>query len=539
MRRRTTASFSLWTLVYLLLPQGGRKASTSTASAVATPQSAGLVRSYAAPQGRYLAAKPHPALYAVYVLFTSYKYAVFVLIAFSLYYLAGRLSRGRQLQNLVLLSLSYVFYALWDWRWCLLLAGVTASGFVGALLLGRIRARRGLIVIAVLVLDLGALGAFKYFGFFADSFSALLESVGLHADWVTLNLVLPVGISYYVFQNLSYVIDVYRRELQPTRGVVEYATALSFFPQLLAGPITRPRDLLPQLSKRRAFDDARARDGLRQVLWGLTKKMLIADNIGVQVDYVWGNISRLDGVSLVTAAVLYSIQIYCDFSGYADIAIGTAKLFNLRLSKNFEYPYFSVSVRMFWRRWHITLASWMRDYVYIPLGGSRVGAWRHASNVLVTFLLVGLWHGADWTFVVWGALHGSYLVAESRLRSRGSPTGDERWRPAAGVLAGLVTFALVTFAWVFFRAPSLSAATAYIVQAATTPFGAGDFARFVPTLLLSAALLGYEWLTRGWEHGLAIAAVPLPARWAAYLGLCMALLLFGFLGTNQGIYVQF
>jgi D-alanyl-lipoteichoic acid acyltransferase DltB (MBOAT superfamily) len=194
---------------------------------------------------------------------------------------------------------------------------------------------------------------------------------------------------------------------------------------------------------------------------------------------------------------------------------------------------------MFWRRWHITLAGWMRDYVYIPLGGSRVAPWRNAFNLMVTFLLVGLWHGANWTFVVWGGLHGSYLVAESRLRWRGSPTGSKRRRLAVGLLAGVVVFALVTFAWVFFRAPSLGAATDYLSQAVTKPFGAGDFARFIPMLLVSAALLGYEWLTRRWEHGLAVSAAPLPARWAAYLGLCMALLLFGFLGTTQGIYVQF
>ena len=478
-------------------------------------------------------------MYAAVVLFTSYKYALFVVVAFCVYYLAVRLSHGRRLQNLALLSLSYLFYALWDWRWCALLAGITASGYAGALLLERMSARRGLILGAVLLVDLGALGAFKYFGFFAESFSELLQGFGLQADWVTLNLVLPVGLSYYVFQNLSYVIDVYRRDLLPSRGALEYATALSFFPQLLAGPITRPRDLLPQLFARRTFDDARARDGLRQVLWGLTKKMLIADNIGVQVDYAWANVARLDGVSLAAAAVLYAIQIYCDFSGYADIAIGTAKLFNLRLSKNFDYPYFSVSVRMFWRRWHITLASWMRDYVYIPLGGNRVGAWRQALNILATFLLVGLWHGASWTFVVWGGLHGSYLIVESRLRARGAPR-----RGAAPAAAGAgarrrVVFALVTFAWVFFRAPSLEAAVDYLAQAVTTPFGAGDLARFVPTLLLSAALLAYEWFTRGWEHGLSIASAPLPARWATYLGLGMALLLFGFLGTTQGIYVQF
>jgi len=473
------------------------------------------------------------------MLFTSYKYAVFVALAFCAYYLAARLSRGRRLQNLALLFLSFGFYALWDLRWCLLLGGVIVSGFLGGALLERALARRRLILLGVLLVDLGCLGAFKYFGFFAESFSALLRSAGLHADWVTLNLVLPVGISYYVFQNLSYVIDVYRRDMPATRGVVEYATALSFFPQLLAGPITRPRDLLPQLFQHRAFDDARARDGLRQVLWGLTKKMLIADNIGAQVDYAWGNISRLDGVSLVTAAILYSIQIYCDFSGYADIAIGTAKLFNLRLSKNFDYPYFSVSVRMFWRRWHITLASWMRDYVYIPLGGSRVGAWRQAFNLLATFILVGLWHGADWTFLVWGSLHGSYLVVESRLRSRGPPTGSERWRPTAGVVAGVVVFVLVTFAWVFFRAPSLASAFEYLAQVVRVPFGAIDYARYAPTLGLSAALLIYEWFTRRWEHGLSLERFPMPVRWGAYLAICMALLLFANLGGRQGIYVQF
>lgn len=473
------------------------------------------------------------------MLFTSYQYGVFAVLAFATYYVVTRASRGRLAQNLVLLLLSYVFYAIWDWRWCLLLAGVTATGFFGALLLTRLEARRGLVLLAVLLVNLAALGTFKYFGFFADSFAALLRGFGLHADSVTLSLVLPIGISYFTFQNLSYVIDVYRRELPATRGVVEYATALSFFPQLLAGPITRPRDLVPQLSRCRTYDDARARDGLRQVLWGLTKKMLIADNIGVQVDYVWHNISRMDGVSLVTAAVLYSIQIYCDFSGYADIAIGTAKLFNLRLSKNFDYPYFSVSMRMFWRRWHITLASWMRDYVYIPLGGSRVGPWRHAFNLLVTFLLVGLWHGADWTFVVWGGLHGSYLVAENRLRSHGSPAGSLRWGAARALLAGTVIFALVTFAWIFFRAPSLGAAAEFVGRAAAHPTGAGEFWRFVPTLLLSVALLGYEWLTRGWEHGLSISSIPLAARWATYLGLSMALLIFGYLGASQGIYVQF
>jgi alginate O-acetyltransferase complex protein AlgI len=473
------------------------------------------------------------------MLFTSYQYAVFVVLAYCVYYGAVRLSSGRQLQNLVLLALSYVFYAMWDARWCLLLATITATGLLGGLLLERMESRRRLVLVAVLVVDLGVLGLFKYYQFFADSFSGLLGGAGLSADWVTLHLVLPIGISYYVFQNLSYVIDVYRRDIEATTAMVEYATALSFFPQLLSGPITRPRDLLAQLMQRRDFDDERARDGLRQVLWGLTKKMLIADNIGVQVDYVWANLGSVGGVTLVISAVLYSLQIYCDFSGYADMAIGTAKLFNLRLSKNFDYPYFSTSVREFWRRWHITLASWMRDYVYIPLGGSRVSAPRRDFNLLVTFLLVGLWHGANGTFVVWGLLHGTYLVAGAHWRARaGQPAGEPpRWLASAP--SAVAVFALVTFAWVFFRAPSLSAATTYIGQAFADPVGAADLGRFVPTLLLSAALLVYEWFTRRWEHGLSVGALPLPARWAAYVGLGMALLILGYLGVSQGIYVQF
>lgn len=463
---------------------------------------------------------------------------MFVVLAFALSWVAARLLRGRLAQNLVLLVLSYPFYALWDVRWCLLLASVTATGFAGSLVLNRVASRRSVILAAVLVLDLGALGLFKYYGWFAQSFRGLLEAMGLAADWATLTLVLPVGISYYVFQNLSYVIDVYRRELVPTRSLIDHGLALGFFPQLLAGPITRPHDLLPQLASARPFDDSRARDGLRQVLWGLTKKMLIADNVGVQVDYVWSNVGRMDGLALVTAAILYSVQIYCDFSGYADIAIGTAKLFNLRLSRNFDYPYFSVSVRMFWRRWHITLASWMRDYVYIPLGGSRVGPTRHVFNLLVTFLLVGLWHGASLTYVVWGLLHGTFLSVERRMRGR--PRHEwSIWSHSRSVGAGLLVFALVTFAWVFFRAPSLAAAAEYLGQAVTHPVGGGGLTRFLPVLLLAAALFVYEWFTRGWEHGLSISAIPLPARWATYLGLCMALLIFGYLGTRQGIYVQF
>ena len=481
------------------------------------------------------------------MLFTSYKYGVFVLVAFALVWLVVRLARKPRTTTAALLVLSYLFYALWDWRWCALLAAITASGFVGGLWLearadsGRQRAR-----LAVLVLfNLCILGLFKYFDFFAGSFARLLGHVGLHVDQITLGLILPIGISYYAFQNLSYVIDVHRRTLPATRDVLTYACSLAFFPQLLAGPITRPRDLMPQLARRREFDGDLASDGLRQVLWGLFKKMVIADNIGTRVDAVWAARSHTNSIDVLCTAVLYSVQIYCDFSGYADIAIGTAKLFGLRLSPNFDYPYFSVGIRAFWRRWHMTLSSWARDYVYISLGGNRVSRWRRNLNVMLTFLAIGLWHGANWTFIVWGGLHGVYNIVETTFSRKPHATREPEgaatrtsgpWRYAAW---GIVTFAAVTFAWVFFRAPSLGAAFTMLSRLAVPPAAPSTYGPFLPLLLASAALFTYEWFTRGWEHGLAVGRLALPARWAAYLATCLVLLMAGYLGSRSGIYVQF
>ena len=346
-----------------------------------------------------------------------------------------------------------------------------------------------------------------------------------------------MGISYYIFQNLSYVIDVYRRQLSGQGPLLDYAVALSFFPQLLAGPITRPRHLLPQLAQPRTFDDARARDGLRQILWGLVKKMIVADGIGLLVDEAWADLAALDGLALLLVALLYSFQIYCDFSGYADIALGSAKLFNLTLSPNFTRPYLASSIRDFWRRWHMTLASFMRDYVYIPLGGSRHGRLRQAANVLVTFALVGLWHGANLTFLIWGLLHGAYLALENLLGLRRLTVGRGR---VLSFVAGVVVFLLVTFAWVFFRAPSLDAAGNFLAQMAAAPYlAAVDHLRYLPWLVAGAVLLAFEWLTPRWEHGLAVARVPLALRWGLYVVACLALLLFGQFGGAQGIYVQF
>ena len=482
------------------------------------------------------------------MLFTSYRFALFAVGAFAAYWIAGRLSRSRHPQNVVLLLVSYGFYALFDWRWCFLLAGVTGTGLLGGRLLsgwaGTRRPRRLVVLCCVLAVDLFALGFFKYLDFFGGIVSAVL---GRSADQVTLHLVLPIGISYYIFQNLSYVFDVYRGDISGRAPLLDYGVALSFFPQLLSGPITRPRELLGQLGARRDFDERAARDGLRQILWGLIKKMVIADNIAVLVDAAWKNTHALDGAAVVLVALLYSFQIYCDFSGYADIAIGTAKLFNLRLTRNFDQPYLSTSVRQFWRRWHMTLASWMRDYVYISLGGSRKGALRRDLNTLVTFLLVGLWHGADLTFAVWGLLHGAFLVAENLIER---VRGRTRAAAAAGVVAagawgkgrraaaGLLVFALVTFAWVFFRAPSLSAAVAFLARLGA-PLGGAAHLRYLPWVAIGTALLMFEALTPKWEHGFAFPRWWRPARWAVYVVACLVLLFFAKFGGQQGIYVQF
>ena len=476
------------------------------------------------------------------MLFTSYKYGIFVFVAFALVWLVARYVRSPRANAALLLILSYGFYALWDWRWCLLLALITASGYAGGLWLDARRTRQGqkLRLAALVVSNLCVLGLFKYFDFFAGSFARLVGHVGLHVDQITLGLILPIGISYYTFQNLSYIIDVYRRTVSPTREVVPFACSLAFFPQLLAGPITRPRDLIPQFARRRDFDSDLARDGLRQVLWGLFKKMVIADNIGVRVDAVWAGRGHANSLEVLIAALLYSVQIYCDFSGYADIAIGTAKLLNIRLSPNFDYPYFSVGIRAFWRRWHMTLSSWARDYIYISLGGNRVSRWRRTLNVMLTFLAIGLWHGANWTFIVWGALHGVYNMIETTFARSAKTPQPARPAPKWGAVGwGIVTFAAVTFAWVFFRAPTLRAALTFLSRLAVAPAALSTYRPFVSLLLASAGLFTYEWFTRGWEHGLAVERFSLPVRWLAYLSACLVLLLTGYLGSRSGIYVQF
>jgi alginate O-acetyltransferase complex protein AlgI len=454
------------------------------------------------------------------VTFTTLTFLVFLALVFGLYWCAP----GRRGQNLVLLVGSYVFYGWWDPRFCALLLGSSLADFAIARALSRVDepARRRALLALSCVLNLGLLGLFKYHGFFVASFAEVLASLGLHPSLPTLHWILPVGISFYTFQTLSYSIDVYRREIPASDSLLDYLAFVALFPQLVAGPIERAGRLLPQLERARTFDEARARDGAKQILWGFCKKLILADHLGEFVDQIYaGPIVHASGPVLMVATIGFAFQIYLDFSAYSDIAIGSARLFGIDLVRNFAHPYFSRSVAEFWRRWHMSLSTWFRDYVYIPLGGSRHGRARLWLSLMVTFTLSGLWHGANWTFVLWGACNG-LLVGLASMR----PARQDSER---GFVAMLGTFALVCLTWVLFRAEDLPQAmgiyaavltdlpdaTAWAQLAAHREF----LAAFGPVLALFVMV---EWLTRELAHPLALERCPRALRWAIYTALVWA-----------------
>jgi alginate O-acetyltransferase complex protein AlgI len=393
-----------------------------------------------------------------------------------------------------------------------------------------------------LLLALGILGYFKYTNFFLGSLTTLLNNLGLGAPTYALKILLPLGLSFYTFQMLTYPLDIYRRQMHATRDVVACFAFMSFFAQLTAGPIGRAREMLPQYQRRRQFDDARSRDGLRQLLWGLTKKVLVADSLAPLVNQAFAGYHAMSSINLFVAAVFFAIQLYADFSGYSDMAIGIGKLFGLDLPMNFNYPYFSRSTAEFWRRWHMSLSFWVRDYVYIPLGGSRVKTPRRIANVLASFLIIGIWHGANWTFIVWGLLNGLYQIP-GILLGRKTPrdtVAQGRLLPGlreAGAMLG--TFLLAVFAWVFFRADSVAQAAGYIARFFTSPRGGLDTS-YVPYIALCGALLVAEWLQRDQTFALRkVVRLPVPARWATYCALLLAMLVLGSHGVRPFVYVQF
>ena len=373
--------------------------------------------------------------------FISVAFLIFLPLVFFLYW---ALQRHLRCQNIALLTASYVFYAWWDWRFLFLILITSASSFTSGLIMPKTSHKRWVLTACVL-LNLGILGVFKYYGFFIDNLQAMLAPLGVALDAPTLHLILPVGISFYTFQSLSYAIDVYRGTLTPTRRIVDFFAYIAFFPQLVAGPIERATNLLPQISSPRTFRYDEAVEGLRRILWGFFKKMVVADNCALAVNTIWADYAGADAMTLVAGMLLFTFQIYGDFSGYSDIAIGTARLFGIRLMENFRLPYFSATMPEFWRRWHISLMTWFRDYLYIPLGGSREGNVRTIRNILIVFLLSGLWHGANWTFVVWGLYNACLLLLWRVVRLRSI----------------LLTFLLAAVGWVVFRSASMTEAVDY------------------------------------------------------------------------------
>jgi len=487
------------------------------------------------------------------VIFTSTTFFLFLVLVYGLYW--GL--KERRHQNILLVVASYTFYAWWDWRFCGLLLFSSLLDYWVALRMEKIplRAdRRPLILLSVFA-NLGLLGFFKYFNFFIENFYQFLNMLGWKADPVSLRIILPVGISFYTFQTMSYAIDVYRDKVKICRSLPDYLAYVSFFPQLVAGPIERAGNLLPQLSNDRNFDSVASRDGCRLILWGLFKKMVIADNLGTIVESFYGSPNSASGPGLAFATICFAFQIYCDFSGYSDIAIGVARLFGFRLMRNFAYPYFSQSLAEFWRRWHISLSSWFRDYVYIALGGSRVPYFRRIANLVFTFLLSGFWHGASWNFIVWGGMHGLGVIpgigrkTKHKIHASVPPAQAGLVRKPYTIIKIGLTFIFVCIGWVFFRSGTMADAF-LILEKIFLNIGNLNAYRELLGYVLSNAhtnttvklLLGFiivEWLQRQHHHPLVLEKWPRVARWTVYTIVFWVIIYFGTETRGDFIYFQF
>ena len=478
------------------------------------------------------------------MLFNSLDFVLFLPIVYLLYW---KLSSSRlALQNLLLLVASYFFYACWDYRFLFLLIFSTLLDYFTGIKIAssdsNLQRKKWLWV--SIGINAGFLGFFKYYNFFAASFADFLSGFGLKVEMSTLNIVLPVGISFYTFHGLSYVIDIYRKKIKPEINFIDYSLFVSFFPLLVAGPIERATHLLPQLKKPRNFDYARSVDGLRQMAWGFFKKVVVADSCSVYANQIFDHPNLFGGSTLLAGALFFTFQIYCDFSGYSDIALGTARLFGIELLRNFNYPYFSRDIAEFWRRWHISLSSWFRDYVYIPLGGSKGNTWFKIRNTFVIFLLSGFWHGANWTFVFWGALNAFYflpVLLTGNNRNHLGIVAENRMLPTIKeTLSILLTFTLTLFAWIFFRSPHLSDAFAYVGSIFSPSLLHPPEVWPLHVLALIAFLMIVEWMGRRNSFPLENLQIhfPAPVRWSIYMALLT--LIFLFYGNNQTfIYFQF
>jgi len=480
--------------------------------------------------------------------FNSLDFAIFLPIVFLLYWFV--VQKNIEYQNALIVIASYVFYSWWDWRFLSLIIFSTLIDYsIGQMLrVEQARFKRKILLGFSILINIGFLGFFKYYNFFLENFINAFSFLGYEIQANSLNIILPVGISFYTFQTLSYTIDVYRKKIEPTKDFVAFSAFVCFFPQLVAGPIERATHLLPQFYHKRSFEYTKAVDGLRQILWGLYKKIVIADNCAYFANQIFNNSTEMNGSSLALGAIFFSFQIYGDFSGYSDIAIGTSRLFGFDLKQNFSYPYFSRDIAEFWRRWHISLSTWFRDYLYIPLGGSKGGVWMKIRNTFIIFLVSGFWHGANWTFIVWGVLNALYflpLLIRQENRKNLDIVAEGKYLPTFKELrAMLFTFILSAFAWIFFRAENIGHAYSFIGEIFSFSFF--DFPNFYEQrraftiIVLIVLFMIVEWVGR--EKDFAIQGIGIKWRRSLRFSFYYVIVIFilWFSGKEQEfIYFQF
>jgi D-alanyl-lipoteichoic acid acyltransferase DltB (MBOAT superfamily) len=482
------------------------------------------------------------------MLFNSIEFAIFLPLVFVIYWFV--IAKKLFFQNLFIVIASYFFIGWWDWYVLLIISFTTILNYTFGLAIGNndYKSKRKFLLWLSILSNLSILAVFKYYNFFIDNFIIAFTFLGHNAKLESINLVLPVGISFYTFQTMSYTIDVFRKKIEPTKDIIAFSAFISFFPQLIAGPIERASNLLPQCMRQRAFDYRLAVDGMRQILWGLFKKVVIADNCAEYANLIFGAPENYSGSTLLLGAFFFAIQIYGDFSGYSDIAIGTARLFGFDLMRNFAFPYFSRNIAEFWKRWHISLSTWFRDYVYIPLGGSRSSTIIKIRNTFIIFLLSGFWHGANWTFICWGILNALYylpLLLTGKNRNDLSIVAEGKILPSLSeTLKILFTFTLTVFAWIFFRSDSVGDAFAYISgilspSLLTIPYFTG-IGLLLPFTVILFSFITIEWLGREHSHCLSKFALSWPRqlRWAFYY--LLIFVIFWYSGKQQEfIYFQF